>query len=331
MDVGKLPPGLLARYVLARLGAPAAELEVPPAPGHDACVLRLGDRHLVMASDPALGVPPAHLGHLAVHYSASDVAVFGADPRYLVSDILLPPRARVALLDTLTAQMDAACRELGISIIGGHSGAYPAISAPVVVTTVFGIAKRVLSPAAIRPGMRIVLAGRLGLETACFLAWSRRRRVERLLGRAGTASLREAIRSESCVATALLLRRWAACLHDLTEGGLFGALAELEAATGLGADLDEGALAVEGEVAAVLDGFGIDPFTCSSTGALLAFLPPASAGRALAALAARGVACADIGVVTRCGVRVIGARGKARRATPSADGYARWAAHPGRG
>ena len=322
--MGKLPPDLLARYVLGRLGAPADALTVPPAPGHDACVLDLGDRFLVIASDPALGVPLDHLGHLAVHYSASDVAVFGATPQYLVSDILLPPGADVAMLDTITEQMDAACRDLGISIIGGHSGAYPALAEPIVVTTILGFTELPLSPANIRPGMHILLVKGLGGETACHLALSRRESIESVLGPVGAQILRDTVRDATCVAEALLLRPRAACMHDLTEGGLFGALSEMKAATGLGADLQEDALFVERDVAAALEAFNIDPRTTSSTGALIAFCTADDVEATLSALAERDVRAADIGVVTRGTVRTIDANGTARDATAGLDGYARY-------
>jgi len=288
--------------------------------------LDLGDRFLVIASDPALGVPLDHLGYLAVHYSASDVAVFGAAPQYLVSDILLPPGADVAVLDTITAQMDAACRDLDISIIGGHSGAYPALAEPVVVTTVMGFTERLLSPANIRPGMHILLVKGLGGETACHLALSRRERVESILGAARAEVLRGTVRDATCVAEARLIGPWAVCMHDLTEGGLFGALGEMRAATGLGADLQGDALFVDADVAKVLGTFDIDPRSSSSTGALIAFCTPDGAANAQEALASKGIRSADIGIVTRGPVRVIGADGNASEALAGTDGFA---AHSG--
>ena len=328
--MGKLPPDLLARYVLGRLGAPADALAAPPAPGHDACALDLGDRFLVIASDPALGVPLDHLGHLAVHYSASDVAVFGATPRYLVSDILLPPGADVAVLDTITAQMDKACRGLGISIIGGHSGAYPALAEPIVVTTVLGFTERLLSPANIRPGMHILLVKGLGGETACHLSLSRQEAVESVLGVERAKALRGTVREATCVAEALLLKPRAVCMHDLTEGGLFGALGEMRAATGLGADLQEDALFVDPDVTKVLEAFDIDPRTTSSTGALIAFCTVDDAVAAQEALDERGIRSADIGIVTRGPVRVRGADGNITEALAGTDGYAAHAHPPSR-
>jgi hydrogenase maturation factor len=122
-------------------------------------------------------------------------------------------------------------------------------------------------------------------------------------------------------------------MHDLTEGGLLGALDELRAATGLGADIREEALPVDEDVASVLRAFSIDPLSASSTGSLIAFCPARAARRALGALAESGVAAADIGAVTRGRVRLVDPRGGARAAQAGEDGYARFAArrHAGRG
>ena len=61
---------------------------VPPMPGYDAGVHLIGDKYLVVATDPCIGVPEEWFGWLLIHYAASDVALFGAKPEFCTVTLL---------------------------------------------------------------------------------------------------------------------------------------------------------------------------------------------------------------------------------------------------
>ena len=141
-----------------------------------------------------------------------------------------------------------------------------------------------LSPAALRPGDRILLSGSIGEHgTAIMLA-----RNEFELD----AEIESDTRSLWPVVDALLeaagpgLR----CLRDATRGGVASVLNELARASSVAMIVREGAVPVSPEVAGAAEILGIDPMYVANEGKLVAFVAPGLADAALAAMrAAAGV------------------------------------------
>ena len=71
---------------------------VPPMVGYDSGVHCLGDKYLVVSTDPCAGVPNEWFGWLLINYAASDVALSGAKPQFCTITLLGPrptdPRCR---------------------------------------------------------------------------------------------------------------------------------------------------------------------------------------------------------------------------------------------
>ncbi len=90
--------------LLSRLGAGlgSSEVLVGPAYGEDAAVIRVGcGRVLVAHPDPISGAL-RNLGMLSIHVPANDVAVTGAEPKYFLMTVLLPPGSDVdSVLDNI--------------------------------------------------------------------------------------------------------------------------------------------------------------------------------------------------------------------------------------
>jgi hydrogenase expression/formation protein HypE len=74
------------------------------------------------------------------------------------------------------------------------------------------------------------------------------------------------------------------CMRDPTRGGLSSAMNELAAASRVGVKLDEAAIPLRPEVRGACEMLGLDPLYVANEGKLIAVVPPADAGRALAAM-----------------------------------------------
>ncbi|MCK4602980.1 MAG: hypothetical protein KAU28_10970, partial [Phycisphaerae bacterium] len=77
---------LLARYAAGRDPA----VLVGPKVGLDAAAVAVEKGALVLASDPVTYAAD-QIGRYAVHVNANDVFVSGAEPRWFLADLLLPP------------------------------------------------------------------------------------------------------------------------------------------------------------------------------------------------------------------------------------------------
>src|ERR1051326_2930268 len=85
---GKLPPQLLAT-LLSAPGSADPRVLIGPRVGVDAAVIEMGERLLVVKSDP-ITFATEEIGWYAVQVNANDLAVMGATPRWFLATLLLP-------------------------------------------------------------------------------------------------------------------------------------------------------------------------------------------------------------------------------------------------
>jgi hydrogenase maturation factor len=120
-------------------------------------------------------------------------------------------------------------------------------------------------------------------------------------------------------------------MHDATEGGVFGGLTEVAAASEVGMRIERSAIPVLDEVRAVCEHTGMDPYTSISEGTLIATVVPARADAFVAALADAGIHAAVVGEVTEpsSGVTLVEPDGERPLAHPGLDpfwgAFGRWA------
>jgi hydrogenase maturation factor len=301
LPVGKLPGALLTELFRKHVTLDA-RVVVGPRVGEDAAVIDMGDRYLVATTDPITFVTE-DLGWYALVVNANDLAVRGATPRWFLATVLLPARgATDATVDALFGQLGAACRELHVSLVGGHTEVTHGLDRPLVVGTMLGeVARdRLVTTGGARPGDVLLLTKGVPVEGTSIIA---RVRADELRARgypeAALARARDYLTHLSVVPEARLACELAPvhAMHDPTEGGLATALWELAEAAEVGLAVEADRIPVIPEGRALCGEFGLDPLGTIASGALLIALAPADAGRVLHALAGAGIACAFIGRV----------------------------------
>ncbi|ASA78663.1 AIR synthase family protein [Thermococcus sp. 5-4] len=299
LPLGKLRNDVLRDVVFPNLGVEDMRVVYGPREGFDSAVLEYDcDHYLVVATDPTLGVPEETFGFFSYHFAASDVAVFGARPRWLVVDILLPQGSERAFVEKAMRDLNAECRKYGSSIIGGHSGVYPTITEPTSTTTAMGLVKRdELKLPLAKPGDRIVVTGKVGLEFAVSAAYFREKELRKLLSFREIARLKRSFRFETVVPDALTAKPSVRGMHDATEGGLT-ALHEIADNSGVGFRVYPERLQLDPMVRKVLDFYGLDPWSISSTGTLIAIVPPENVGSLITEFNKNGIIAFELGEFT---------------------------------
>lgn len=305
---GKLPPLLLEKYVWRRHGRDDPRVLVGPGIGEDAAVIEMGDRVLVLHSDPITEAVEG-IGWLALNIAANDIAATGAKPLWASVTILLPEGFREELLDEITGDLHRAAEELGVSIVGGHTEEAPRLDRPILVVTMLGEAPRdrYVRTGGARPGDFVLVVKSAGLEGTAILARDfrglleshgvGRNLLERAAGFAADVSVvREAL---------LLAELGATSLHDPTEGGLIGGLVEVALASGKTIELWEKDVPVRRETRAICGALGLDPLKLISSGALIATVPPDKLGRVEEALIRLGVEYGVAGRVRGGGAKLV--------------------------
>lgn len=300
MQAGKLPSDLLAR-LLARL-PDDPRLLLGPGIGHDAAAIDLGDGRVLVAKADPVTFATEQIGRYAVHVNANDVACLGARPSWFLATVLLPEGAAPELAESIFDQVRAACAELGVVPIGGHTEITVGLARPVIAGAMLGEAARddLVRPDAARAGDHIVLTKGIAIEGTALLARDepdalRTRgvreeaigRAARLLVEPGISIVREA--RAACEAARVR------ALHDPTEGGLATALRELGLAAGLQVRARRDGVPVLPETSEVCEALGLDPLGLLASGALLIGVAAAACDAVCDAVRGTGVPACCIG------------------------------------
>jgi hydrogenase maturation factor len=303
--VGKIDLEAFESVLLGRLGAPSARVLVGPRTGIDAAVLDMGERCLVVAEDPifpAVGLPLETFGWFTIHIGASDVAVMGVRPEFASYSLLMPPGTPDEDFRTIADSIHAAALELDIAIIGGHTGYYPVVTAPIIGgITVMGSAPRetIVTPAGARPGDAVLLTKGPAIEATGLLAVLHERALRERFGDAIADAALARCREITVVKDALVARQAGpvTAMHDATEGGVLGGLWEIAEASEVGMAVDAREMLWPEDVAALCELLEIDPLAAIAEGGLLITVPEEAAPEVIDALEAEHIPCTRIGTV----------------------------------
>jgi hydrogenase maturation factor len=302
LPVGKLPADLLAR-LLARAPLLDERVILGPGIGLDCAVIDFGDKLLVLKSDP-ITFATDQIGWYAVQVNANDIATSGAQPRWMLATLLLPERgASPDLVERIGQQIFQACREIGVSLIGGHTEITAGLERPILVGAMIGEVQReqLVTPRGARPGDRLCLTKGIPIEATALLAREFPDRLEEFLS---AQALRQAQNflfdpGISVVRDAQIALRAGrvTAMHDPTEGGLATALWELAEASQSRLIVDAPAIPILPLAGQVCRAFGIDPLAAIASGALLFTAAGEDLPAILAAFAADEILCRPIGHV----------------------------------
>jgi hydrogenase maturation factor len=319
LPAGKLPGPLLARLIESYRTEPDPAVIVTPGYGRDAAAIDVnGPSAVVVKSDPITFATGAAARYL-VAVNANDIACMGGVPRWFSVVLLLPEHeTTVDHVEVHFADLQAACDDAGISVIGGHTEVTSAVTRPVFVGTMIGLAgsRGLLQPGLARPGDELLLTKWIGIEGTALLARERTDELTPALGEAIVSRAAKLLRSPGISivrdAEAVRMAPGVSALHDPTEGGIATAIHELASASGCGAEILFESVPVLPETTAICEHFGIDAWGLLSSGALLVAVSPDH--RLAIELAAQdvGVPITHIGRLTdsQAGVTMIGHSGR---------------------
>lgn len=255
---------------------------------------------LVAAADP-ITLTTGDLGRLAVIVNANDVAVSGARPRWFLAVVLLPLGTTETQVEQLFAAMCDALSGVGATLVGGHTEVAIAVSQPIIVGQMLGLAEdgQLVSTAGAAPGDVVVQVGPAPIEGAAVLATEAADRLGAVPPQA-VAAARRGLRVPgiSVVDAAIAARDLGAtAMHDPTEGGLASGLHELGRAAGAAIRVHPAEVLWFEPGIQVCRALGADPWATLASGSLLATFPPAALATALDALSKIAPPVAAIGVI----------------------------------
>lgn len=272
MKIGKLPEPVLIRSVLKQVKHRRPEVLVGPSVGQDCAALQVGpDEVLVMSTDPITGTVK-DLGSHCIHITANDLAASGAEPLGVMLTVMLPDSMEEPQLRKLMQEAEKTCQELNIEILGGHTEITNVVRQPLVSVT--GVGKiprnRLTTLRQIEPDQDVVVTKWIGLEATAILA---KEREEELVARFPAGLVDVAKSFDQYLSVVKDARIATECgvtaMHDITEGGVFGALWEMASGAGVGLEVDMKKIPIRQETVEICEYFGLNPYQIMSSGSMM--------------------------------------------------------------
>jgi hydrogenase expression/formation protein HypE len=277
---GKASRQLVEGIFVPKLANPALEAL------SDGAVVPLDGTRVVVTTDSfvvkPLKFPGGSIGELAINGTVNDLAVSGAQPLAVTAAFILEEGLEAAIVKAEAAAMARAARAAGVEVVAGDTKVVERTKCDGMYITTTGIGavvtKQILSPAACRPGDKVLVSGYIGDHgTAIMLTRGELDLVSDL--QSDTAPLWELARALIESAGEHLR-----CMRDPTRGGVATVLNELALAADVGIVVAEEHVPVRPEVQGACEILGIDPLHMANEGKLIAVVGAQAADAALEAL-----------------------------------------------
>ncbi len=305
MEIGKVPENVLKRSVFKKLTVKRPEVLVHAGVGEDCSVLAPSGDALVLSTDPITGTAK-NIGSLAFHITANDIASSGAELIGMLLTIIFPPESTEAELKQIMDDVTELASAYHVEILGGHTEVSEAVKQTLVsVTGVGRIApERMITTSGLKSGQDLVVTKWIGLEGTAILAAEKERELltklpaELVKTAQGFSELLSVV-PDSRIA----METGVSAMHDVTEGGIFGALWEMAAASGVGLEVDLKKIPIRQETVEICEVFDINPYMLISSGAML--IGTEHGSQLVEALRQAGIHSAVVGRATAGNDRVI--------------------------
>lgn len=298
---------------------------------------------VLAASTQTVTLPVAKAPELAVHAAVNNLAAGGAEPFGITAAITLPADAEEERLKDIMNRLEGRCRALHIELAGGHTEVTPAVNTPVIGITALGkkgsasLGRGVEMPEGLqtealeetdeaeeqqkacakakssgksdlleaeKKDFDIVVSKWIGLEGTVILANDKE---EELLGRYPQNLILAAQSFEQYLSVlpeaALALKSGVYMMHDMRNGGIFGALWEISQRIGVGLTIDLKKIPIKQETIEICEYYDLNPYELLSGGGLIMLTED---GKALVKkLEENGISAAVIGSINGSNDKIV--------------------------
>ena len=268
----------------------------------DAAIFELSPGRIAMSTDSfvvqPIFFPGGSIGELAVNGTVNDLAVSGAEPKFLSASFILEEGFPLAQLAAVVRAMAEAAVTAGVRIVTGDTkvverghgdGCY-------INTAGVGVLRPGIDvgPHRAQAGDVILVSGTIGDHGMAIM--SVREGLE----------FESQIRSDCAALNGVIANVLDAvgndvhAMRDPTRGGLASTLNEIASSSNVGIEIDETGLPIRTEVQSACELLGLDPVYVANEGKVVFFVAPQVADRVLATLRAHplGREAARIGQAT---------------------------------
>ena len=300
MQIGKLSNELLNALVLDTVKVDREDVLIGASTGEDCAALSFGSEVCVLSTDPITGTA-AEIGKLAVNIGLNDIASSGAKPVALLMTLMCPESTSDLEIAKVVRDANETASKYNVAIIGGHTERTSAVTRIVVSMTAIGktTEDKLIKTGGANAGDFLYMTKWAGLEGTGIIAYEKEAVLKKELSSGDleeafamlemTSVIKEGEIAASCGATAM---------HDVTEGGILGAVYEMCEASGLGCEINKNSISIKDVTERICDHFIIDPLRLISSGSMLIAIPPDKASCLEVSFVEQNIPYSKIGTMT---------------------------------
>lgn len=299
LKTGKLDSELLEKIVFDNITFKRPEVLTRPGIGEDCAVVDFGSYECVMSTDP-ITAAISDIGRLSIHISCNDIASNGVQPLGIMLAVMLPEGTTEDQIEEMMRQAGEASEALGVEIIGGHTEITPAVTKPVIVSTAIGRGEKWASQNAenMKPGDYIMITKSAGLEGSGIIACDFEQQLENVLTKEEIQEAKALLNHVSVVTEGVAAGKIGTHgMHDVTEGGVLGAVWEMCQVAGTGAEVWVDKVPIKPVTEKICDYFDIDCLRLISSGCMVIMVAPEKKDLMAQTMAEAGVEASYIGVI----------------------------------
>ncbi len=268
MRVGKLLNEELIAEVLSKITHFKKEVKVGAGVGEDCASIKVEDI-LLISTDP-ITAEVEDIGSLSISVATNDIYASGGVPIAVSITILMPTSGTTEEIGKIMTSANSKAVEVGAEIIGGHTEFTDAVIRPVVTVTALGITKKHIQSTALSEGDSIVITEHIALEGTAILAAQYEDKLKEVLSQEEITYAKQLTKNASIgKAAQIAIECSVKSMHDITEGGIFGAIAELCEGADMGAEIYTNSIPKLDISQKICEFLGVDIYRLISSGSLL--------------------------------------------------------------
>ena len=271
MQVGKLTIDQLKKLVFSNIKNNRNEVIVNPDIGADCAVIDFGEEICVMSTDPITGTSE-EIGKLAVHITCNDIATTGVEPLGIMITIMAPEGTTEYEINKIMKDISDEARKLNVDIIGGHTEITTAVNRIIISSTGVGKAPKckLNNMEKAQSEDFILLTKGAGIEGTGIICFEKEDELKNVYGEELIKDGKSLLNNISVVKEGIIAGKIGTTfMHDVTEGGILGAIWEICHLKKLGCEIYEDKINIHNSTKIICKHYNIDPLRLISSGSMI--------------------------------------------------------------
>lgn len=271
MKVGKLNWDDLKSIIDDNRGYKREDVRIRSSIGEDCSVINFGDYECILSTDPITGAERG-IGKLAVHINCNDIASSGVEPVGILVTILAPENTTLDQIKKVMNEIHEETQKLSVEILGGHTEVTTAVNRIIVSCTAIGkgLKEAAVATSGAKVGDDIIVTKQLGMEGTSIIVNDYYDTVRKILSASEIEEAKDYVEKLSVVKEGIISGEFGVnSMHDITEGGVLGALWEVAKASNVGFKVYRDKMPISEATNKLCNKYEIDVLRFISSGSML--------------------------------------------------------------